>query len=78
MVAIRLIEKVKWYNFKGNDEKHDNINSEEEIYKTATYIDRWRFHLIYNEIRTIEFFYNSGSLAGDKVMMFLTLFQWLI
>ena len=54
--------------FKGDDEKPDNINSEKEVHKAATYINQWRFRSIYNETRTIEFFYNSGSLPGDELM----------
>ena len=30
-----------------------------------------RFCSIYNETRTIEFFYNSGSLPGDELMKLL-------
>ena len=54
--------------FKGDDEKPDNFNSEKEIHKPATYVNQWRFRSIYNETRTIEFFYNSGSLPGDELM----------
>ena len=32
--------------FKGDDEKPDDINSEKEVYKEATYVNQWRFRSI--------------------------------
>ena len=39
-----------------------------EVHKAATCINQWRFRSTCNETRTIEFFYKSGSLPGDKLM----------
>ena len=39
-----------------------------EVHKAATCINQWRFRSTCNETRTIEFFYNSGSLPGDELM----------
>ena len=55
--------------FKGDDEKPDNFNSEKEIHKPAAYVNQWRFWSIYNETRTIEFFYNSGSVSIFTVLI---------
>ena len=53
---------------KGDGDKPDNTNSDKEVHKAVTYVNQWRFRSIYNETRTIEFFYNSGSLPGDGLM----------
>ena len=56
---------------KGDGDKPDNTNSDKEVHKAVTYVNQWRFRSIYNETRTIEFFYNSGSLPGDELMKLL-------
>jgi hypothetical protein len=46
-------------------------NRMEEFYdlsSPAVYVNQWRFLSIYNVIRNSNFFFNSGSLNGNKLL----------